>query len=126
MADDLGQIELCDPEAEHLLYEVWDAGGATSQEDLDLSALVPCADDPPVSELLECSSEARGDGWTPGENCGSWMRRASPLQEQSQVLITNLFLSCRRLAKTCCATILATLPPVGRQVGGKSNRVEET
>ena len=32
----------------------------------------------------------------------------------------------RRLAKTCCATILATLPPVGRQVGGKSNRVEET
>ena len=93
---------------------------ADSEESLDLSkfssagdAFAVTADALPPEAESEDSGQEEGHGfpipkedevgdfaggWQPGLNVGSWVGRQSPLSEQAQVLVANVYLVTTRLA----------------------------
>lgn len=62
-------------------------------------------------EHLEETDGVRGCDWNPGRDCGSWVVGKLGLGEQGQVLITNLYLSLRKLPASVNRTILDYLRP---------------
>ena len=72
------------------------------------------ADLPPESSVSEVEGhglpedDADGEfagGWSPGQNAGSWVGRTSPLTEQGQVLVANVYLKTKRLASDVLAAL---------------------
>ena len=72
------------------------------------------ADLPPESSVSEVEGhglpedDADGEfagGWSPGQNAGSWVGRTSPLTEQAQVLVANVYLKTKRLASDVLAAL---------------------
>ena len=72
------------------------------------------ADLPPESSVSEVEGhglpedDADGEfagGWSPGQNAGSRVGRTSPLTEQAQVLVANVYLKTKRLASDVLAAL---------------------
>lgn len=63
------------------------------------------------NETAADDTPAQVGGWRPGKDCGQWLIGKLSLIEQSQVLITNLYLSLRQLPASVKRTVLDHLCP---------------
>lgn len=65
-------------------------------------------------QLADDAHEHNWEGqWEPGVNVGRWLRRGiAPIEEQTQVLVTNVLVSFSKLPKQALNSIISALPPL--------------
>ncbi len=70
-------------------------------------------------DLHECSSDgSQARPWAPGQNCGTWIaRRNASIQQQAQVLITNVYTVLTSLPRSVAQSVISNVEPVGFQHG---------
>ena len=96
--------------------------GSESRGSLEACIALPSDGDSSSDRAIICESSDDDRGpldpehrWLPGENCGDWVHRHTPLAQQSQILISNVFKVAQRLSVPLQREILQALAP-SRQV----------